>query len=436
MLFKGGEMMNNIAIKIEGLEKEYRLGSIGGKTLSQELQSWWAKVRKKDDPNSKIGQTVALNNTIFKAINGIDVEIKKGAKVGIIGTNGAGKSTLLKLISRVTAPTKGTIRINGTIASMLEVGTGFHPELTGRENIYLNGAILGMSKKEVDSKIADIIEFSEIGKFIDTPVKRYSSGMYVRLAFAVAAHLDPDILIVDEVLAVGDYQFQQKCLGKMDDISKGGRTVLFVSHQLSMIKQLCDECILMDKGKIVEYGEVNAVVKKYMEMRTVENTCVQQEYEWNDELDSAQVLSLSIVDKDGNPREEFDVFEELYLKARYVIKKKLTGVSIGFLLYGNSGATIHSFDTDLNRRLLEGREEGEFEQIVALPNILKAGSYSLDFTICRLGLTGIDFKPKALSFCVSEKNIDTSMSAFSSGRQGQFAFQVDWNNVKKVEVNR
>lgn len=424
--------MNDIAIKIEGLEKEYVLGAIGGKTLSQELQTWWAKKRGLTDPNSKIGQKIALNNTKFKAINGIDIEIKKGAKVGIIGTNGAGKSTLLKLISRVTAPTKGKIYINGNVASMLEVGTGFHPELTGRENIYLNGAILGMTKKEVDSKIADIIEFSEIGKFIDTPVKRYSSGMYVRLAFAVAAHLEPDILIVDEVLAVGDYQFQQKCLGKMDDISKGGRTVLFVSHQLSMIKQLCDECILMDKGRIVEYGEVNAVVKKYMEMRTVENACVSQHYAWDHELDAAQVLSLSIEDKNGNPCEEFDVFQEMYLRARYVIKKPLTGVSIGFLLYGNSGATMHSFDTDMNRDLLEMRHPGEFEHVIPIPNILKAGSYSLDFTICRLGLTGIDFKPKALSFCVSEKNIDTSMSAFSSGRQGQFALQVDWNQVRRI----
>ena len=202
---------NEIMIKIDNVKKQYRLGTIGGGTLRGDLQSWWAKVRGKEDPNSKIGAKVYKKNEKFMALDGITLEVKKGERLGIIGHNGAGKSTLLKILSRVTAPTEGTVYLNGRISSMLEVGTGFHPELTGRENIYLNGSILGMTRAEVDSKIDKIIEFSECGQFIDTPVKRYSSGMYVKLAFSVAAHLDSEILVMDEVLAVGDMKFQKKC---------------------------------------------------------------------------------------------------------------------------------------------------------------------------------------------------------------------------------
>ena len=202
---------NGLMIKIENVRKQYRLGTIGGGTLRGDLQSWWAKVRGREDPNSEIGAKVYKKNEKFMALDGINLEVKKGERLGIIGHNGAGKSTLLKILSRVTAPTEGKIFLNGRISSMLEVGTGFHAELTGRENIYLNGAILGMTRAEVDSKIERIIDFSECGQFIDTPVKRYSSGMYVKLAFSVAAHLDSEILVMDEVLAVGDMKFQQKC---------------------------------------------------------------------------------------------------------------------------------------------------------------------------------------------------------------------------------
>lgn len=207
------------------------------------------------------------------ALNGIDFEVYKGERLGIIGGNGAGKSTTLKLLSRVTAPTEGNIYINGRISSMLEVGTGFHPELTGRENIYLNGAILGMSKAEVDSKIEEIIDFSECRQFIDTPVKRYSSGMYVKLAFAVAAHLDSEILVMDEVLAVGDMKFQQKCLGKMSDVAKNdGRTVLYVSHNMNTIRQLCNRCIVLDHGRVVFNGDVEEAIAIYLGMKKQEET--------------------------------------------------------------------------------------------------------------------------------------------------------------------
>ena len=259
--------MSDVAIKIEDVKKQYRLGTIGGGTLQGDLQSWWARVRGKEDPNSLIGSKTYGKNERFYALDGINLEIKKGERLGIIGHNGAGKSTLLKLLSRVTAPTEGTISIKGRISSMLEVGTGFHGELTGRQNIYLNGAILGMSRAEVASKIDQIIEFSECEKFIDTPVKRYSSGMYVKLAFSVAAHLDSEILVMDEVLAVGDIAFQQKCLNKMQEVAENeGRTILYVSHNMNTVQQLCNRCIVMDHGKIVYNGDVNTAISIYAEM--------------------------------------------------------------------------------------------------------------------------------------------------------------------------
>ena len=262
-------MSDNYAIKIQGLKKQYRLGQIGGGSLTADLQSWWARVRHKEDPNSKIGTDQRLYGKTFMALNGIDLEIKQGEAVGIIGSNGAGKSTMLKILSRITAPTEGCVDINGRITSMLEVGTGFSGEMTGRENVYMNGAILGMTRAEIDAKMEDIIEFSEVRDFIDTPVKRYSSGMYVKLAFSVAAHLDSEIMIMDEVLAVGDMAFQKKCLGKMKDAARvQGKTVLYVSHNMNTIRQLCDRCIVLDSGKVVFDGDVEQAIGLYMKQNT------------------------------------------------------------------------------------------------------------------------------------------------------------------------
>lgn len=260
-----------VAIQLSGVKKQYKLGQIGGGTLQKDVQSWWARIRGKEDPNTKIGQEQRLVGETFMALNGIDLTIYKGEAVGIIGGNGAGKSTMLKLLSRVTAPSTGTIDIYGRIASMLEVGTGFNGEMTGRENVYMNGAILGMTKAEIDAKMEDIIEFSEVRDFIDTPVKRYSSGMYVKLAFSVAAHLDSEIMIMDEVLAVGDMAFQKKCLEKMREAAKKeGRTVLYVSHNMNTIRQLCDRCIVLEKGKIIFEGNVEESIKHYIGMDTID----------------------------------------------------------------------------------------------------------------------------------------------------------------------
>jgi len=267
--------MSEVVIRVENLYKEYRLGTISHGTLYKDLQSWWARMGGKEDPNSIISLQPSINNSQLStlnpsenphmlALNDVSFEVKRGEVLGIIGRNGAGKSTLLKVLSEVTSPTKGQVKIKGRVASLLEVGTGFHPELTGRENVYLNGAILGMTKKEIGNKFDEIVAFAEIETFIDTPVKRYSSGMYVRLAFAVAAHLEPEILIVDEVLAVGDAQFQKKCLGKMGDVAREGRTVLFVSHNMAAVENLCNWGIVFDSGEIKFKGETGDAISYYL----------------------------------------------------------------------------------------------------------------------------------------------------------------------------
>ena len=257
--------MGHVMLKVENISKEYRLGQIGRTTLRDELQRRSAKLHHREDPTRKIGAAEHAPGETFLALDHVSFEVEKGERVGIIGRNGAGKSTLLKLISRITAPTTGDIWLDGRVASMLEVGTGFNRELTGRENIYMNGAILGMRKREIDAKIEDIIEFSECRQFIDTPVKRYSSGMYVKLAFSVAAYLDAEIMIMDEVLAVGDLAFRKKCLEKMEEVSRaGGRTVLFVSHNMNTIRQFCDRCMVLEGGRIIFDGDVEEAIHLYV----------------------------------------------------------------------------------------------------------------------------------------------------------------------------
>ena len=261
--------MSDVAIRVENLGKQYRLGEIGTGTISHDLNRWWARLRGKDDPFAKIGEvndrTKKGGSDYVWALRDVDFDVKKGEVLGIIGRNGAGKSTLLKILSKVTAPTTGNIKVRGRIAALLEVGTGFHPELTGRENVYLNGAILGMTKAEIRSKFDEIVDFSGVERYIDTPVKRYSSGMYVRLAFAVSAFLEPEILIVDEVLAVGDAEFQKKCLGRMEDVSRNdGRTILFVSHSMAAVKNICTTGLVLKNGQVNFVGRADDAVDYYV----------------------------------------------------------------------------------------------------------------------------------------------------------------------------
>lgn len=259
--------MSEVAIQVNNISKLYRLGTVGTRTLHGDLNRWWYRVRGLDDPFTKVMETNEINiahQEFIWSLRDISFEVIKGESLGIIGKNGAGKSTILKLLSRITNPTTGEIKINGRVASLLEVGTGFHPELTGKENIYMNGAILGMTRKEVNSRLKEIIEFSGVERHIDTPVKRYSSGMYVRLAFSVAAHLETDILILDEILSVGDQEFQQKCLSKMEQICHDqGRTIIYVSHALPTIERMCSHGIYLKNGKIHFNGKIKEVIKRY-----------------------------------------------------------------------------------------------------------------------------------------------------------------------------
>jgi lipopolysaccharide transport system ATP-binding protein len=250
-------------IEIDDVHKRYLLGNFGYGTLRRDVQSWFSRIRGKGDPNAKIGDRVMGENEEFWALKGVSFTIYPGDALGIIGRNGSGKSTLLKILSRLTSPTRGEVRINGSMTSLLEVGTGFHPDLTGRENIFLNGAILGMRKRDIQRKLDEIVTFSEIGQFIDTPVKRYSSGMYVRLAFSVAAHLESEILLLDEILAVGDAAFQAKCLAKMNEVSRSGRTILFVSHSQKQVEALCPRAVLLGGGRMLAEGTTADVFRSY-----------------------------------------------------------------------------------------------------------------------------------------------------------------------------
>ncbi len=325
----------SVVIKVENLSKAYQLGEIGTGTISRDLERWFAKVRGKEDPFLKIGETndraTKGTSDVVWSLKDINFEIQQGDAVGIIGRNGAGKSTLLKILSRVTAPTTGKIKVKGRIASLLEVGTGFHPELTGRENIFLNGAILGMRKKEIARKFDEIVDFAGIERYIDTPVKRYSSGMYVRLAFAVAAYLESEILIVDEVLAVGDAEFQKKCLGKMGEVSKGeGRTVLFVSHNMLSIQNFCETGILLENGNLVLIGLMKKAIDEYL-IRSSANTSKKI---FNvDKNKVAGVLQVELTNENGEQVSEVSIGEKWIIKVYFQINESVNNfiTAIGLL---------------------------------------------------------------------------------------------------------
>ena len=312
--------MSQPVISVEHLSKQYDLGVIGTGTLTRDLERWWARIRHKPDPYSLVGTNADeswLRGSIL-ALDDVSFTVQQGEALGIIGKNGAGKSTLLKILSRVTAPTSGVVKVKGRIGSLLEVGTGFHPELTGRENVYLNGAILGMKRAEVDRKFDEIVAFSGVEKFIDTPVKRYSSGMYVRLAFAVAAHLDPEILVVDEVLAVGDAEFQKKCLGKMSDVAGEGRTVLFVSHNMNAISRICYRAIWIDNGKVICDLDSSSTIYRYLSKgaeSTAEKSWANLESAPGDNI--ARLKSVKIINSRDQVSETINIDEPLGVEIQY-----------------------------------------------------------------------------------------------------------------------
>lgn len=337
--------MSDIAIKVENLSKQYRLGTVGTGTISHDLNRWWARVRGKEDPYLKIGETndrrAKGDSEYVWSLKGINFEVKKGEVLGIIGKNGAGKSTLLKILSKVTGPTTGRITAKGRIGALLEVGTGFHPELTGRENIFLNGAILGMTKIEIKNKLDEIIDFSGCARFVDTPVKRYSSGMRVRLAFAVAAFLEPEILIVDEVLAVGDFEFQKKAIGKMQDVSKNdGRTVLFVSHNMNAIQSLCNRVMVLNNGKVDTIDAVQDAILRYREGILSSKT----NYYFNNlENNLSRIEKVILEDSKGNENGIFSFGAELIIHIVLKVLDPLRSPLISVRLSNSSNINVVNF---------------------------------------------------------------------------------------------
>jgi lipopolysaccharide transport system ATP-binding protein len=346
-------MSSDVILKVENVGKQYRLGLVGTGTLSHDLNRWWNKTIGKQDPYLKVGETNNRrekgNTDYVWAIKNITFEVKKGEVLGIIGKNGAGKSTLLKILSRVTSPTIGEIKTKGRIASLLEVGTGFHPEMTGRENIYLNGAILGMTKTEIKTKIDEIIDFSGCLRYIDTPVKRYSSGMKVRLAFAVAAHLEPDILVVDEVLAVGDAEFQKKAIGKMQDISNSdGRTVLFVSHNMAAVKNLCTRAVVLENGESVFEGGTDEAVNFYLNLQSSKNTedlLIRTDRKGSGEIKFSKV---ELLNSDGNAVTELISGEYARFRLYMMFNEKVNykDLIFGLVIYDNNENKIADFYSD------------------------------------------------------------------------------------------
>lgn len=372
--------MSNTVISVENLSKTYQLGVIGTGTFFGDLNRWWAKKLGQPDPYAKVVETKHQNRVgdSIWALDDVNFKLKQGEALGIIGRNGAGKSTLLKIMSRVTAPTSGEVKVKGRIASLLEVGTGFHPELTGRENIYLNGAILGMNRVEVTRKFDEIVDFSGVEKFINTPVKRYSSGMYVRLAFAVAAHLEPEILVVDEVLAVGDAEFQKKCLGKMSDVAESGRTVLFVSHNMPAILRLCSSAILLDKGRMIKQGDPLDVTNYYLNAEQYAEGVINWAGESAPGDDEVRLVEVRIVDVDGKTKPVLDITEEHLLRIRYLVNRENLSFrcSVKFNTQGVTAfVTMHPTD-QLHERV------GMYETFVEIPpNLLTEGEYSLSMSL-------------------------------------------------------
>lgn len=394
--------MSNIAIKVENLSKAYQLGQIGTGTISRDLERWYARMRGKEDPFLQIGESnnqhSKSESDVVWSLKDINFEIEQGDAVGIIGRNGAGKSTLLKILSKVTAPTTGKISGKGRIASLLEVGTGFHPELSGRENIFLNGAILGMRKREIRRKLDEIVDFAGIERYLDTPVKRYSSGMYVRLAFAVAAHLESEILIVDEVLAVGDAEFQKKCLGKMGEVSKGeGRTVLFVSHNMESIQKLCNKGLLLSNGQSQYYGQIKNVIEHYLKR----NEKISQRF-FEPSLERvANVLSVEIKNNQGRLASEICIAESWTVNFNFNINDDIKGLICAIGIVSISGVPIKTtWHEPLD--LKQGNYKAEFLEDYTH---LALGTYFVHIGLSR-GNESIQFIEEAIQFEIVIGNSD------------------------------
>lgn len=426
--------MSETVIKVENIWKQYRLGEVSTGSLAHDLNRWWHGIRGKEDPYLKVGdandRTVKASSDYVWALQDINFDVKQGEVLGVIGRNGAGKSTLLKILSKVTQPTKGHIKVKGRIASLLEVGTGFHPELSGRDNIFLNGAILGMTKQEIKSKFDEIVSFSGVERYIDTPVKRYSSGMYVRLAFAVAAHLEPEILIVDEVLAVGDAEFQKQCLGKMKDVSdKDGRTVLFVSHNLGMINQLCSRSILMQHGKVVASGITREITEKYLAYSVNDSINNPVHHFPVDESRAFQMLSIKLKNAAGEVGNLFECNESFYLEIDCIARTVVKGLYGYFRISTPDGTVLLVSDTfDKGLEQLDELQPGTYKVTVPVgANLFGHGDYTIYISFSKKhgnDLKGVVDEPQGEVMMFS---LTDSFTQRGNNRQGFLSTLLTWD---------
>jgi lipopolysaccharide transport system ATP-binding protein len=431
--------MSKIVLKAENISKQYRLGQLGTGTISHDLNRVWARFRGKEDPYLKVGEandrSVLGGSDYVWSLKDINFEVKQGEVLGIIGKNGAGKSTLLKILSQVTTPTTGQVKIKGCIAALLEVGTGFHPDLSGRENIYLNGAILGMTKTEIKSKLDEIVDFSGVAKYLDTPVKRYSSGMMVRLGFAVAAHLDPEILIVDEVLAVGDQEFQNKCLGKMNAVANEGRTVLFVSHNMSAVKTLCTRAVILSKGKMLNDGPTSTIINEYLS----ENYEAKAIVSWAEgEEPGNQNFKIKRIEliSDGSPSSEVDISKELTLRVIYSnnTQDKKYQFSI-HLMDSNENMILASLNAPSatikeDPYFNKPYEKGIFQTQATLPaNFLNENRYHLNLVVSHDAFTTNEvFLDKVITF--NGHDLGEMKKSYSRDWGGLVRIKLNWQTQK------
>ena len=431
--------MRDIAVKVEGLSKLYRIGQREPyRTLRDTItNAFTAPVRwvrnsksaicNSNDSSNPQSAIRNLNSNTIWALKDVSFEIKQGEVIGVIGRNGAGKSTLLKILSRITEPTEGYVDIYGRVGSLLEVGTGFHPELTGRENIYLNGAILGMKKQEIERRFDEILAFAEVEKFIDTPVKHYSTGMYLRLAFAVAAHLEPEILLVDEVLAVGDAAFQKKCLGKMGQVAKEGRTVLFVSHNMGAVNELCQQGIMLEQGAILAHGPVAEVVSEYLGAFVGTSAC--EKTFAVDPSKPIQVLGVKVTNNADEEVSRFDAGSTVYLNVDYQVHRPVIGGNLAIIVSLNGTDVLGSFDTDTNPNHLERRIPGMYRYRVHLPTrILKAGVYTVHMDTGIINRGVIEKHRDVVSFTIEDVTEDTSFKGYAKHRAGMLRIPVLWES--------
>ena len=426
-------------IKVENVSKQYRLGNVGSGTMRDDLTRWWYRMQGKEDPLLKIGSTndrsQKADSDYVWALKDINFDVQQGDVLGIIGRNGAGKSTLLKILSKTTAPTTGSVKVKGRIASLLEVGTGFHPELTGRENIYLNGAILGMRKHEITRKLDEIIDFAGVERYIDTPVKRYSSGMYVRLAFGVAAHLESEILIIEEVLAVGDAEFQKKCLGKIGEVSKGeGRTVLFVSHNLAAVMALCNSCIFMEQGTISEFGVMNEVVNRYIESGNNNLAEVAREnIKYTNYCEVAYFNSIRLM-SENKATDSVKIGKEIFVEAEFIVTKNNVRVHPSFHLLDNFGNCIlasfngGSATISLDRLYAVPLKAGRYLTRMKIPaNFLNANTYKISAFLVPEDPKNMGIVNEALTFKVHDSG--EMRKEYSGEWIGQIRPKMHWETI-------